>query len=318
MPKIRVATALLMPLFLLVGACSKVSPTEIVVAIDTDLMVPGQIDDLVLTATGPNGVPKMHEVSLIGMDAPSLPVTITVTSAEAGAATFNVVGRHGGSPAIVKTITTQFVKNKALLLEISLDSACYNMSPGCGDQTLSTLPPFDGHAPGRFASSDAGVATDAGDAGDDAGPPTSIVVLVDADPNIKAMTGAGRVLVLSQPVGGVPAQQAYFANVSGGAAGGGGAGGWPARIVVTVPSAVADNFGVGTVNSQDDGGTAIVVEGFRATFVQGQQLFMAVRLSDACIVGGPLSCGTQVNLDPLPLYTGQTSVPATTMMDGGM
>ena len=171
LPMVRNLRGLLFVFFFAVSlaGCAKKSPTEIVLSVDTTLAVPGQLDELLVTVTGPDGV--MHapkDILLTGAGAVSLPATLGVTSKTAGNATFFIVGKLGGGDRIGQTVHTMFVLNKELLLQVTLDPSCYGMAM-CPEQTNNNLPIFTGQTPTRGSmdgGTDASTESDSGSLSD--------------------------------------------------------------------------------------------------------------------------------------------------------
>ncbi len=161
-------------------ACST-DLTELIVIVDTDLAVPAQLDEIVVTTQSATGGVKTAAASLA--DSTALPMTVGLRPGADTSATVMVYvrGRLAGTEQVVARVNTHFLPGERRVLRVDLTNACIGVV--CTDsQTCSrgacvpravdpaTLPRFTGTAPGR--RDDAGEA-DAGeaDAGDvDAGP----------------------------------------------------------------------------------------------------------------------------------------------------
>ena len=158
-------------------ACST-DLTELIVIVDTDLAVPGQLDEIVVTTQSATGGVKTAAAALA--DSTSLPMTVGLRPGADTSATVMVYvrGRLAGTEQVVARVDTHFLAGERRVLRVDLTNACIGVV--CTDsQTCSrgacvpravdptTLPRFTGTVPGR--RDDAGVAPfDAGDF--DAGP----------------------------------------------------------------------------------------------------------------------------------------------------
>lgn len=205
---------------LLLGGCAT-ELTEIVVVVESDLMVPAQLDEIIVTAEGPARTPKISRASLVGADAASFPVTVGLRPAAGGAigVTINVVGRRGGSDQVEAQVRTNFIEGRRLLVRILLLASCVGVvcdedqtcrAGSCVDARIDpmTLPPFIGPIVADLGASDAGARdmsrpddagnVDLGDASDDAGIDLGVIAHdgggadlgMDLGPPIRCVTAA--------------------------------------------------------------------------------------------------------------------------------
>jgi alpha-tubulin suppressor-like RCC1 family protein len=166
-----VAAALLVPLAL-ACACSSSDEeelTELVVAIDSDLAVPQQADDVELEITGASGAAQRIVGPLAGPGALTLPVTLSLTSETGGAPlSIRVSARFQGEPIVVREVRTSFLTGQRRLLSLPLARACLDVTCAAGQTCASdgkcvapelaaeALPPFSGALPERLLSGPGG------------------------------------------------------------------------------------------------------------------------------------------------------------------
>jgi len=153
---------------LLLGGCAT-ELTEIVVVVESDLTVPAQLDEIVVTAEGPEGIPKVSRASLVGADAASFPVTVGLRPAAGGAigVTIKASGRRAGSDQVEAQVRTNFIEGRRLLVRIVLLASCVGVvcretetcrAGSCVDAMVDpmTLPPFVGPIRADLGPSDTG------------------------------------------------------------------------------------------------------------------------------------------------------------------
>jgi hypothetical protein len=166
-----------------VAGCSDDALTELVVSVDSDLAVPGELQSVHLRVEGPSGTLALDDtVDLTAAAAPGLPLTLSLTpgSAELAPVVIAATG-EGPAGAVQAWVETGFVAGERRMVRLSLLLACLDVICGVGETCgvggecedahvpPDALPPWTGD-PGHF---DAGVAVDAGaDAAVDAGPTT--------------------------------------------------------------------------------------------------------------------------------------------------
>lgn len=166
----------------LVSGCSP-AVTEIAVAVDTDLSIPDEVEELTLRVDGADGLNATSRVTL-DPASPQLPVHIRVATSESNrnasvvltATALRHVTEDLDDIQVTATVHTHFVEGKAVLLRVLLTRTCLDTvcDPGqtcsdgaCVDATVNpdTLPLFTGTLPPPLVDrTDAGV--DAGDAGE--------------------------------------------------------------------------------------------------------------------------------------------------------
>ncbi len=173
------AVSLLAALSLVVLPACTPALTELVVVVDSDLAVPGALDEVLVTIEGTEAIPLEAKTSLAG--AARLPVTLGVRPREPGSTPVRIraIGRLAGIDRVEAQVRTRFVEGERRIVRLHLRERCAGVR--CGDdQTCSdgacvdafvepgTLEPFD---PARDPGAGDGGARDLGvDAGDpDAG-----------------------------------------------------------------------------------------------------------------------------------------------------
>lgn len=173
-------------LIAVLAACSR--PTELVVIVDSDLAVPGELDQVRVTVTGPAGMSESAEQALDGTG-PELPLTLGVVPAGEALGPIDVVadGMLSGSIVVTRSARTTLIAGESLALYLFLARACRGvMCPdgetctenGCATVEIdpADLPRWTGVIEGRDAGVDAG-RFDGGpgfDAGTDGGPPPRV------------------------------------------------------------------------------------------------------------------------------------------------
>jgi len=159
-------------LALLVVGCS--SQTQLIVAVDTDLTIPGRLDGLRVEV-------RVAEQTMIASGEltshDALPQTLGVSGAGAEEVRVVAVGLLAGTEVVRQERVTRFVSGQSRLLPLELAESCVGVSCGeaqtCrrGECVASAIAPsalarWEGHEPERFVGppSDAGgVAMDAGE-----------------------------------------------------------------------------------------------------------------------------------------------------------
>ena len=157
----RVAHAgAVLAVFALCGCATEL--TEIIVIVDSELAVPGELDEIVVTTEGASGLPKGASANLAGAGAASMPVTVGLRPGGAydGPVTIRVRGRHAGDERVSAQVHTRFIAGARLVLRIDLASECVRIL--CGDEATcrngfcvpyevdpTELPRFTGTLPGR-------------------------------------------------------------------------------------------------------------------------------------------------------------------------
>ena len=157
----------LLALLLGSGGCSATDATQIVLVVDTDLSVPEEVETVQLEITGPGGMSETERVDL-SAGAPR-PVTLGLRPAADVLGPIRIVAsaRKGGAAIIVRTITTSFIQDRSLLLQILLTGDCQGVScaaeQSCAAGTCvpialapESLPSFTGTIPGWRPGADAG------------------------------------------------------------------------------------------------------------------------------------------------------------------
>ncbi|MDO9016934.1 MAG: hypothetical protein Q8S73_20285 [Deltaproteobacteria bacterium] len=166
--------------------------TELVIVVDTDLQVPGELDRVEVSVVGPSGRVVLAGASVVSTG--TLPMTLGAVPAEGaalGPVTVNVTGRVMGRAVVDRTVRTAFVAGERRVLPILLLGACRGVQcpadQSCGPDRCApvavpgaSLPAFTGAVSridgGRGDARDAAAPGDAidaaalADAAADAGP----------------------------------------------------------------------------------------------------------------------------------------------------
>ncbi|NOY93937.1 MAG: hypothetical protein GXP55_22365 [Deltaproteobacteria bacterium] len=118
------ATLLLALPSTLVG-CSKDAATQIVLIVDTDLVIPSEADNIQLVATGPGGMNATTSQVLNGADG-ELPLVLTLTPAggQLGPIELTIAATSGGSPVVARQVTTSFLAKQGKTLFVFLRKSC--------------------------------------------------------------------------------------------------------------------------------------------------------------------------------------------------
>jgi len=149
--------------------------TEIIVAVDSDLSVPDELDQLRIEVTSPEGEMR-GSIADLGPGQAPLPRTLGLVHEHGplGPFTIRAVGLLDMGIVVEQRAVTSFLRGKRLLLEMELLEVCDGVPCGgeatciagaCGSAAIDpgTLPPWDG----PLVRSDGGQRRDAG--GADAG-----------------------------------------------------------------------------------------------------------------------------------------------------
>ncbi len=116
-------------LLVVASACSDADPrTEIIVAVDTDLVIPGELDAVRIEMLGPSGQVRRSMGLLSGTD--SLPATVGMvhTGGPLGPVQVTVVGQRGGSDVVEREASVSFVQGRTLILRILLARECIGVT----------------------------------------------------------------------------------------------------------------------------------------------------------------------------------------------
>ncbi|MCA9608472.1 MAG: hypothetical protein KC619_22865 [Myxococcales bacterium] len=172
----------------LVAACNA-PPTEVLVVVDSDLSVPGELDELVITVTHPDGVQTRQSTAALGAGELPLPRSLAMVheGGPLGAYRVLVQGRRGGVVQVEREGSLAFVAQEIRVWRVFLGRACMGVDcPGttCDGGSCRAievgpgeLEPYvpDGDRDAGSVGMDAGGPADAGvdasiDGGLDAGP----------------------------------------------------------------------------------------------------------------------------------------------------
>lgn len=141
----RMTLGLLLSLIAFSSGCAD-ELTEIVVVVDTDLVVPSEMDRVRVTvdASGIGGDLTRAEAPLVGGDAIHLPAIVGVVHGEGplGPIVFTAEGLLDEQTVIDRIAETSFIEGRTLLLRLDLLSSCFGVEctqgqscgeAGCGD-----------------------------------------------------------------------------------------------------------------------------------------------------------------------------------------
>ena len=115
---------------LLVGSLAGCAPapTQLVVVVDTDIPIPGQLDEVIVQGTGPSGVMERESATL--GDRTALPLTVGVSPSGDALGPIEVValGRLGGALVVTRTHRVELVRGETRMLAMHLSRACVETS----------------------------------------------------------------------------------------------------------------------------------------------------------------------------------------------
>lgn len=121
-----------------VGAAGCASPTtQLVVVVDTDLTIPGELDSVTVSVEGPSGMMETERSTLL--DRSDMPLTLGVApSGDAlGPITVTAVGRHVGTLVVLREHTLTLVRGESRMLVMHLSASCAT-APACDDTETCT------------------------------------------------------------------------------------------------------------------------------------------------------------------------------------
>ncbi len=118
---------------LLVAGCSG-SRTEVVIVADSDLDVPGELDEVVISVASPEGTTQMARAGLGGGN-PPLPRTLALLHETGPLGPFSVTatGRQSGATVVVRQAEFTFQPGRSLRLDLDLLGSCRSVSCGPGE-----------------------------------------------------------------------------------------------------------------------------------------------------------------------------------------
>ncbi|MCC6876801.1 MAG: hypothetical protein IT378_21030 [Sandaracinaceae bacterium] len=165
-PRIALVALLALAAPLALAGCGG-DPTELVVVVDTDLVVPSELDRVLVTVVGPSG--SMASASETLTDCSALPLTIGVRprGQSLGPVRVTVVG-SGGAGSVTREATTTLVRGRATMLVMHILRFCEGVAcgagatcgeVGCASTERDPLPDWTGVVPARIGtcSTDAGL-----------------------------------------------------------------------------------------------------------------------------------------------------------------
>jgi len=121
------------------SGCSADKLTQIVVVVESDLSVPGQIDAVSVEATGPGTAPVMASGALSGAGAIPLPryVTLVHRGGPLGPVDVRAAGLLAGSEVVDREARVFFVQGRTMVLRLALLDACVGVRCRGGDRTCA-------------------------------------------------------------------------------------------------------------------------------------------------------------------------------------
>jgi hypothetical protein len=172
----EVLRTILLRTSLLVGLVGCASPaTQLIVVVDTDLRIPGELDSLEIVVTPEGGEARSREEMLDGSDLGPFTLGIAPSGESLGPIHVEAIGRLGDSLVVERDARVSLVRGETLTLILHLARACIGAScPAgttcvetgeCEDIDAPTILPWTGRPPRLFE--DAAVPVDGGS---DAGP----------------------------------------------------------------------------------------------------------------------------------------------------
>ncbi|MGZ3452578.1 MAG: hypothetical protein ACXVEF_23415, partial [Polyangiales bacterium] len=138
------------------GACSAKKNTELMIAIQTDLSTPKDLDGIRVQVISNGAVQFRQDYLNVGGDGVHLPASIGIQPAdrEPRSVDIEIIGVKGNEKRILRRVRTTFAKGRIALLRLPLRFSCYKkpdcpdgqscIAGACKDATVSveTLPDF--------------------------------------------------------------------------------------------------------------------------------------------------------------------------------
>jgi hypothetical protein len=155
----------------LIAGCAP-SATQLVVVVDTDMAIPGEIDEVRLEVTRPDGTSEVEMRGVATRMALPLSVGVIADGEVLGPIDVIATGYHDGDFVIDRTATVTLVRGETRVLSLFLLSNCRDVDcdegETCGEggtcrgEEIEDLPPFTGMLPSIDAGIDGAIApTDA-------------------------------------------------------------------------------------------------------------------------------------------------------------
>jgi alpha-tubulin suppressor-like RCC1 family protein len=151
--------ALVSALALALVSCGGSGPTEVVLVVDTDLVIPDEIDRIEISLSGSSGTPTNVVADLTDPGTPDLPLTLTTFSTlGSGDLAITVIGRLMGAEVTRWEARTSFVGGETRMLRAILAARCLAITcdpgqtcdeAGCRAVAIASdaLPEWPGAAP---------------------------------------------------------------------------------------------------------------------------------------------------------------------------
>ncbi len=119
----------------LVLGCGQSAPTQLIVVVDTDYVIPSGLDTITIDVTGPDGM-QHHEQQML-TSANALPLTLTlVPNGALGPVRIEAQGLHGGTWRVTRTAEVTLIAQQTLTLPLYLLRVCEGQT--CGGDASRT------------------------------------------------------------------------------------------------------------------------------------------------------------------------------------
>ncbi len=121
-------------LALALASCAGGGPTEVVLVIDSDLVVPDALDRIEISLSGSSGTPTNVVADLTAAGTPDLPLTLTTFSTTGGGdLAVTVIGRLMGAEVTRWEARTSFVDGETRMLRAILAARCLEITCAAGE-----------------------------------------------------------------------------------------------------------------------------------------------------------------------------------------
>ena len=133
----RPAHSALLAVMMVLWGCTADDPTEVVVAVHSDLQVPAELDSISLTVQQQGSKVVEASFSLSGAGAVTLPATAGILAGKDPAVKIliTVAGHKGGAQVVSRRARLSFVAQRILLLRMDLLRSCAGKTCKAPDQT---------------------------------------------------------------------------------------------------------------------------------------------------------------------------------------
>lgn len=117
----------------LLSACSS-EPTQIIVAVDSDLVIPTELDAIHFDVSGPDGMSQTSDAAFSGDGALPLPRTLALTRKDGAIGPYDVrvTGLLNGAEVIERHARVSFIEGRSVILVLRLLRSCQGQPCGSG------------------------------------------------------------------------------------------------------------------------------------------------------------------------------------------